>query len=467
MTAFESVAAFHGALRAGTTTVAAELAAERARAEASDAVVGVFIARAGDTAERAAEADERVARGLPLRPLEGVTIGVKDVIRAGLGPTTGQSAAFADGWGEEAEESVATRRLREAGAILVGTTTTMELAYGVPEEGKPFPVPRNPHDPARFPGGSSSGSAAGVAAGFFRAALGTDTGGSIRIPSAMCGVTGFKPGYGAVPRDGVMPLGASLDHVGPIAPTAAICREVFEAIADPDALARARARAPRRAPGTGLAGVRIGVDRLDDEVELIDPDQPQRFDAALRVLRDLGAELIEVRLPRYGAGTAAALLSMMAEASAQWGPLRDARPAELTQATRILLDAGRSIAASDYLAAQRVRAANRRDLAVLFDGVDAIVTPTCHLDAPPMTAVSTLAPTSFLPSVHTGYWSGVGLPSLAVPIGPARRGLPLSLLVNGPEGGELRVLGIAEAYQAAAGPPALPVTVPGVPPDST
>lgn len=413
-------------------------------------MVGAFVRRF-DTSASSASLQARVEAGLKPRRLEGLTVGVKDVIATGIGPTTGQSQAFVGGWRPRFTATVV-ERLRGAGAVLAGTTTTMELAYGVPEVGRPFPVPRNPHDLDRFPGGSSSGSGAGLAAGFFSAALGTDTGGSIRIPSAMCGVTGLKPTYGVIPRDGVMSLGASLDHIGPMALTAEVCRDLFEVLSDPAPFVRARSashstvtRSGERSP---LLGVRIGVDRLDRHADGIDPLQPMRFDEAVEVLRALGAEIVNVELPLYRVASSAALLSMMSEASAHWGALLDERPRDLTQATRILLTAGRRIAAADYLTAQRMRVHVSELLDALFTSVDAVITPTSHLDAPPMSTVSTLAPTSFLPSVHTGYWSGVGLPSLAVPIGRSSHDMPLSMLINGPRYADLAVLDIAVEYQA-------------------
>jgi aspartyl-tRNA(Asn)/glutamyl-tRNA(Gln) amidotransferase subunit A len=440
-----NVSPWRASLRGDVRSLLERTARESAAADDRERKIGAYVQRF-DSRDMMASITAHFESGLKPRPLEGLTVGVKDVIATGTAPTTGQSAAFATGWRPGVTATVIDR-LRGAGAVLAGTTTTMELAYGVPEEGRPFPVPRNPHDLDRFPGGSSSGSAAGVAAGFFSAALGTDTGGSIRIPSAMCGVTGLKPTYGAVPRDGVMSLGASLDHVGPMALTAEVCRALFEVLADPVALARSRTLSSGKSQSP-IAGMRIGVDRLDRYAQGADRLQPRRFEEALDVFRGLGAEIVDVELPLYEATSAAALLSMMSEASMHWGPLLESRPRDLNQATRILLTTGRRIAATDYLAAQRVRAHCAGLLDALFSEVDVVVTPTSHLDAPPMTAVSTLAPTSFLPSVHTGYWSGVGFPSLAVPIGRSSHQMPLSMLINGPRHADLRVLDLAIGFQA-------------------
>lgn len=442
----ESFAGLHAQFREGTVDPLDLILKEQERADRWDGDVGAFIHRQADVLQAAAAVNCRLHSGLPMRPMDGVTVGVKDVVLAGVAPTTGQSVAYLSGWeSDRTRESTVIRRLRQAGAIVVGTTSTMELAYGLAEEGKPFPVPRNPHNLDFFPGGSSSGSAIGVATGFFQVGIGTDTGGSIRIPAAMCGVTGLKPTFGSVPRDGVMPLAPTLDHVGPIAASAARCREVFEVIANPVALERCRRFL--NAGKEGLMGVRIGVDRLDQEVDLVDPNQPLVFEEALRTLSELGADIIDVTLPQYRAASAAALLSLVSEASGQWGDLLIQHAPDLNQATRILLDAGKRVPRTDYLAAQRVRAKTRIQLQELFKKVDAIITPTSHLDAPRMDTLSTLSPMSFLPSVHTGYWSGVGLPSVAVPIGQSTKGLPLSMLVNAARHGDLRALAIAEAFQ--------------------
>ncbi|MCA9847480.1 MAG: amidase, partial [Dehalococcoidia bacterium] len=204
------------AIRAGKLTSLELTEACLERADYLDGRLGVFITRMTDTALAAAkQADADFAAGVDRGPLQGIPIGVKDIIATKDAPTTAQSMVLDPAWGE-GQDAPVVARLREAGAVIVGKTSTMEFAIGMPDASKPFPVPRNPWNPETWPGGSSSGSGAGVAAGLFLGALGTDTGGSVRIPAAFCGITGMKQTHGLVPKAGCAPLGYSLDHIGPM-----------------------------------------------------------------------------------------------------------------------------------------------------------------------------------------------------------------------------------------------------------
>lgn len=217
-------------LREGTVTSAALVEAALAGAEALDGQLGLFLARFDNAARTAAhERDEELAGGHDRGPLHGVPIVVKDIIATIEGPTTAQSRVLDAGWGAGIDAAVVSR-LRAAGAVILGKTTTMEFAIGYPDPAKGFPVPRNPWDPERWTGGSSSGTAAAVAAGVAPAGLGTDTGGSVRLPAAYCGITGFKATYGAVPKSGVVPLGYSVDHVGPMARSVEDCAALLDVL---------------------------------------------------------------------------------------------------------------------------------------------------------------------------------------------------------------------------------------------
>ena len=199
-----------------------------ARAEEFDAQVGTYLARFDDHAlASAAQADDELAQGLDRGPLHGIPVGVKDILAALEGPTTAQSLILDPAWGEGKDAPIV-KRLRKAGAVITGKTTTMEFACGMPDPTKPFPIPRNPWDLETWPGGSSSGTGSGIAAGMFLAGIGTDTGGSIRIPAAFCGVSGLMPTFGRVPKSGCTPLGYSLDHVGPLARSAWDCAAMLQ-----------------------------------------------------------------------------------------------------------------------------------------------------------------------------------------------------------------------------------------------
>ncbi|MEA2142080.1 MAG: amidase, partial [Solirubrobacteraceae bacterium] len=292
------------AIRENAATSTQLVSEALAAAEIWDPVIGSFIARFDDRARAAAEAaDLAVAHGRPLGPLHGVPIAIKDILATEEGPTTAQSVVADPDWGTDGD-AVAVARLRAAGAIIMGKTSTMEFAVGLPDASKPFPVPRNPWDPSRYTGGSSSGSASGVASGMFLGAVGTDTGGSIRMPSAFCGITGLKPTFGRVPKSGCLPLGFSLDHVGPMARSARDCALMLGAMAGYHESDPAAADVPvpdyLAALSGDLRGVRIGVDPLaGPAAHCLDPAVPVALDAALETLAGLGATLVPIELPFY------------------------------------------------------------------------------------------------------------------------------------------------------------------------
>jgi aspartyl-tRNA(Asn)/glutamyl-tRNA(Gln) amidotransferase subunit A len=211
------------ALREGTVTSVALTEAAIAAADAADETVGTYLTRFNEYAlERAATADAELARGEDRGPLHGIPFGVKDILAMAEGPTTAQSLILDRSWGA-GKDAPTVARVKAAGAVITGKTTTMEFACGIPDATKPFPIPRNPWNLDTWAGGSSSGTGSGVAAGMFLAGLGTDTAGSIRIPAAFCGVSGLMPTFGRVPKSGCVPLGYSLDHVGPMARSARDC----------------------------------------------------------------------------------------------------------------------------------------------------------------------------------------------------------------------------------------------------
>src|SRR5262245_63745440 len=222
------------AFRSGQLTSADLTAALLARAHAANEKLGAFIQIADETALAAAkQADADFAAGIDRGPLQGIPLGVKDILATLEGPTTAQSLVLDRSWGGRAD-ALAVARLRAAGAVIPGKTTTMEFAIGAPDPSKPFPVSANPWDLARTPGGSSSGTGNGIAAGLFLGGLGTDTGGSIRMPAAFCGITGLKVSYGRVPAAGCVPLAPTLDTIGPMARSARDCAAILQADAGPD-----------------------------------------------------------------------------------------------------------------------------------------------------------------------------------------------------------------------------------------
>jgi len=255
------VAELSAALDAGRVSSVQLVECYLAAADRLDRVLGTYLRRDDDAAlAAAARLDRERAEGRVRSALHGIPLGIKDILATDEGSSTAQSLALDPAWGAGGD-GPAVARLRAAGAVLLGKTTTMEFAIGFPdprlhraddgpdEAHKPFPLPRNPWDIGCWPGGSSSGTASGVAAGLFPAGLGTDTGGSIRLPAGYCGVTGHKPTFGLVPKNGCVPLGLTYDHIGPLARSVADCAAMLGVLAgadegDPTSVARPAESSP-------------------------------------------------------------------------------------------------------------------------------------------------------------------------------------------------------------------------------
>ncbi len=437
-------------MRAGELTSVELTTACFAVADSLDATLGTYIARYDDAAlAAAAVADEELAAGNDRGPLHGIPIGIKDIIACKEGETTGQSVVYDADW-YAGQDAPVVARLRAAGAVITGKVTTMEYACGLPDPTKPYPIPRNPWNPDTWPGGSSSGSGSGVATGMFLGALGTDTGGSIRMPAAFCGITGMKQTYGLVPKAGCLPLGVTLDHIGPMT------RSVADAAAMLSVLAGFDASDPSMPPGvtgedylaalTGdLSGVRIGVDRrFVGQNPLDDPNLAGLMDAALAVLAEAGATIVDVELPLVDELGAACLVTASTEAFAFHRPWITERWLDYGSFTRAMIGNGALFTAADYAQAQKVRRIGAAMLRELYTTVDLVVTPTACAGAPMLDGIEW---DSFWKILYTGYWNSVGLPGLSVPMGLAADGLPLSLHIGGPAFSDAAVLRAGDAFQ--------------------
>ncbi|MEI5098120.1 amidase [Streptomyces sp. PmtG] len=451
------------ALREGRVTSVGLVEAAIAEAERSDDVLGVYLTRFDERARAAARrADEELASGVDRGPLHGIPFGVKDTIAVAEGPTTAQSLVHDRNWWAGRDAPVVAR-LRAAGAVITGKTTAMEFGCGLPQADKPFPFPRNPWRTDRWAGGSSSGSASGVAAGMFAAALGSDTGGSIRMPAAFCGVTGLMPTFGRVPEDGCVPLGYSLDRLGPLARSARDCSAVLHAlVTDPHDPGATRDDAPAghgglHAPYTeprfdgDLTGVRVGVAREHHFPDDGDPALPGAFDAAVSVLTGLGARMVEVRLPYWHELVTAMFVTVASEGLAHHRGDLSRRWDDYCVASRGLLAMGALVTGADYVQAQRVRTVAQRAVDVLFADVDVVVCPTASIGTPPFDALADAAghqdQAGVFGKIHTPYWNPLANPVLAVPLGVTGAGLPLSLHVAGPVAGEATILRVGDAFQ--------------------
>jgi aspartyl-tRNA(Asn)/glutamyl-tRNA(Gln) amidotransferase subunit A len=443
------------------------------QADAVDRVLGVYVSRFDDQALAAARnADAELAAGVDRGLLHGIPVAVKDILPTREGPTTA-CANVTGPYSRSGIDGPVVARLRKAGAVVTGKTTTMEIATGLPHPDMPFPLPRNPWDPSRWAGGSSSGSASGVSAGAFLGAIGTDTGGSIRTPASFCGVTGLKPTFGLVPKAACLPLSDTLDHVGPIARSARDCAIMLGWMAghdpaDPSSVHRHRVNYQARLTGS-LRGMRVGIDWENHFGAPADPDLPAAFDAALNVVAGLGATLIDVSLPVFHAAGIATIVVSRAEAfSYHVGDLRR-RPLDFGPGARISVSRGAIASAADYVQAQRVRRRAQRELADLFAEADLVIGPTTAF---PATRLSELdverSMSAALATSFTTYWSAVGNPALAVPIGFNRDGLPLSMQIAGRPFDDAAVLAAGDAYQCVTQwhlcpPPPLPPSAAGLP----
>jgi Asp-tRNA(Asn)/Glu-tRNA(Gln) amidotransferase A subunit family amidase len=420
-----------------------------ARADRLDEAMGTYISRFDEQALQAASRlDAELQAGRDRGPLHGIPIGIKDIIATDDGPTTAQSLILDPAWGDQGDAPVVAR-LRAAGAVVMGKTTTMEFAIGCPDPTKPFPIPRNPWDLTRWPGGSSSGSGSGVAAGLFFGALGTDTGGSIRCPAAFCGISGLKPTFGAVPKSGCTPLGYSYDHIGPMARSAEDCAVMLQIMAGRDASDPTSSTRPVGdlvAPLDGdLHGIRVGVDRTVLDQHAVDPALSAVFDAAVASLSEAGAAVVDVEIPHYAALVSATMCGSMAEALAiHLADLRT-RWSDYGQPTRAAIARGALVGAIDYVQAQRVRSVGSAAVAELMQrSCDVVVTPTAVLGAP---KVEGLSFATILSNVLTPIWNAVGFPALSVPMGTTDGGLPLGLQIAGPPYADALVLKVGDAYQ--------------------
>jgi aspartyl-tRNA(Asn)/glutamyl-tRNA(Gln) amidotransferase subunit A len=451
------LAARAAAVRAGTRTAAAEVEAYLGRIAALDGALGSYLAVDAAGARTAAAAvDAAAAAGRDPGPLAGVVVGVKDVIVTHGLVTTAGSRMLA-GWVPPYDATVVTR-LRAAGAVVVGKLNCDEFAMGSSNERSAFRPCHNPWDLGRVPGGSSGGSAAAVAAGLCAASLGSDTGGSIRQPAAMCGVVGLKPTYGRVSRAGVIAYASSLDQVGPMARTVADAALVLGVIAghdpadatsvsapvDPATLAAAVSRGGRPDGGRGL---RVGLPR-EYFVGGIEPEVRAAIDHAAAALRAAGATTHEVSLPNTRHALPTYYLIAPAEASSNLARYdgvryghRAADASSLDELYRRSRGEGfgpevkRRIMLGTYVLragtydqyvrkAQQVRALIRADFTRVFADVDVLLTPVAPTAAFPLGSRATPLD-MYLGDVFTLAGNLAGLPAMSVPCGATAGGLPI------------------------------------------
>ena len=448
------------AIRTGELTSEELVAACLRRISETEPALHACVTVMADAAlAQAREADAAVRAKAQVGPLHGLPIALKDLI-ATRGVLTTAGSRVLDDWIPD-EDAAVVIRLAQAGAIALCKTNTHEFAYGTYT-----PPTRNPWNTERIPGGSSGGSAAALAVGDCPGALGTDTGGSIRIPAACCGVTGLKPTYGLVSRTGIVPLSWSLDVVGPMARTVADCALLLDVLAgydatDPDSvdvplLNYIAALTSARAPEDAVRGARIGVP-TSYFFNPIDPEVEAAVRAAIDTFVALGATVVEMAMPaalddffgvyrgvqRPEAYTYHSDMGWLTTRADRYSPT-----------VRANIAAGGDISARDYIHAQQARRSFTAEMLALMEQVDVLLTPTMALPAPradesdtPLRARGEIVPEGNLRCTFP--FNMTGQPALSLPCGFTSDGLPIGLQIVGARFGETTVLRLGHAYQRA------------------
>ena len=413
--------------------------------------LNAFISVQPEAAMAAArQAQEAVAKGNYKGPLHGIPIAGKDNIDVLGVPTTAGSRIMNDRL--PGEDAFVVGKLRAAGAIIIGKTNLHEFACGTTGVNPHFGPVRNPWDTQRITGGSSSGSAAAVASGEALAALGTDTGGSIRIPAAFCGVVGLKPTYGRVSNGGTVPLSSSLDHVGPLCRNVEDAATVLQAIAGLDPSDGSSVEMPvpdyQAALASGVAGLRIGVPR-EFFFEGLAGDVDAALREAVRVFEKLGAQLSEVSLPQVDQVSQGVLVMLLSEALAYHETWLAERPQDYGEDVRLRLEVARKNSAVDYINAGRLKVEVTSRWWQLFQEIDLLLTPTTTTAPPSISEAQSPRPPSFIKLTNPFNFSGQ--PAISLPCGFTSEGLPIGMQLVGRAWEETTILRAALAYEQATG----------------
>lgn len=436
-----TIAELARALQARETT--AEAVTERCldAIAGKNAALNAFITVLADEARlQARQADREIASGRYRGPLHGVPISLKDLLDL-RGTATTAASRVRDGHVAKCD-APAVARLREAGAVFVGKCNLHEFAFGTTNEDSAFGPAHHPLDVNRSPGGSSGGSAVSVATGMAFASIGTDTGGSIRIPAAACGVVGLKPGIGEVSTAGVVPLSRTLDHVGPLA------RSVEDAAIVYDVLQGAATEAPRP---RHAKGPRLGVPR-EYFLSLLDPQVASSFESACERLRAAGVVIEDVAIPHANDIAPIYLHIVLAEAAAYHAKTLETRPDDYTPNVRLRLELGRYILAEDYARALHGRHVLTQEVDAALEGRDALFLPALAIPAPRLGASTVRVGGSEEPVRNISLrlsqlFNLTGHPAIAAPCGHTLDGLPVGAQLVGHHGGTRELLELTRSLE--------------------
>jgi aspartyl-tRNA(Asn)/glutamyl-tRNA(Gln) amidotransferase subunit A len=426
------------------------------RIEAKNPELGAYLLVTERHALAAARAAERAVMAGKRAPLLGIPLAYKDIYETAGVATTAQSRILADNVPKQDAETV--RRLHAEGAVMLGKLATHEFAIGGPAFDLPWPPARNPWDPRRFTGGSSSGSGAAVAASLALGALGSDTGGSIRLPAAYCGIAGIKPTPGLVSRRGVIPLAPSLDTAGPMAWTAQDCAILLDALAGHDPADPASVPGPSVSYAAAIAaplrGLRVGLLRRFYEHDVpASPEMLQTMSRAAATLRSLGCRVEDATLPSVQEYNAVGRVIISSEAYALHEATLKTRLSDYSRVFRVRVLAGALVRAADYIAAQRRRTDLIATTARAFERFDVLITAPTSGTPPLLTEQR--PDDGFSRPLLTTVANVAAVPSMVVCGGFSNAGLPLGVEIMGPAWGDATVLRVGHHFEQAVGTRAL------------
>jgi aspartyl-tRNA(Asn)/glutamyl-tRNA(Gln) amidotransferase subunit A len=460
---YASVSELAPRMREGRLSPVTLVEAALSRTKRLNPELNAFLAIYEEGALQAArEAEREIKDGRYRGPLHGIPVGLKDLVDVAGHVTTGGTTILRGNVAKQ--DATVTRRLRQAGAVITGKTAMVEFAMGATGLNPHYGNTPNPWNFERVPCGSSSGSGSAVATGLVVGALGSDTGGSIRMPAAVCGIVGLKPTYGRISRHGVLDLSWSCDHVGPMTRTVGDCAYMMNALAGYDPLDPASSREPvpdfTAGLGRGLdgapsghgRGVRLGVPEhyfFDD----VDREVGGAVRKAIDLMERNGARVVSVPMPWAGVGRAINMRVVMPEAVAVHERWISERPQDYSPEVRARLLADMTTPAVDYIRAQRARRWFCEQMTEAMRNVDVLITPTVPVQTP------TIKGCTALPgenegreggrlAIFTGVFNTTGQPSMSVPCGFTKDGMPIGMMITGKPFDEVNVLRVGDAYES-------------------